>query len=91
MTNNTPLVHRLRDRQRIRAMHGLTGWVLHEEALRDEAAARLVKLEMDLALLLDTLEQIDTARSWGGGQLGRSIGVIIKKARAQLNQEETKP
>jgi hypothetical protein len=38
------LIERLRDKTRLRAAHGLTGWVLAEEALLAEAADEIERL-----------------------------------------------
>lgn len=40
----TALVKRLRDKTRLRKTHGLTGWVLQEEQLTDEAADEIERL-----------------------------------------------
>jgi len=42
------LIERLRDKTRLRAVHGLSGWVLSEEALLSEAADEIERLRADL-------------------------------------------
>ena len=42
------LIKRLRDKTRLRAVHGLSGWVLSEEALLSEAADEIERLRADL-------------------------------------------
>ena len=49
----TDLVKRLRDKTRLRRAHGLTGWVLAEEALCDEAADEIERLHK----LMDGVEK----------------------------------
>lgn len=41
------LIERLRDKTRLRAVHGLSGWVLSEEALLSEAADEIDRLRAD--------------------------------------------
>lgn len=41
---SSDIVKRLRDKTRLRKAHGLTGWVLHEEALTAEAADEIERL-----------------------------------------------
>ena len=43
------LIERLSDKTRLRAAHGLTGWVLAEEALLAEAANEIKRLRAALA------------------------------------------
>ncbi len=48
---NGPLLDRLRDKKRLRAKHGLSGWVLAEEALLKEAADEIERLGTENAEL----------------------------------------
>lgn len=54
------LVDILRDRTRLRAKHGLTGWVLHEESLRAKAADEIDALRAENARLRAALEAAPT-------------------------------
>lgn len=47
------LIERLRDKTRLRAAHGLTGWVLAEEALLAEAANEIERLRAALREAID--------------------------------------
>jgi hypothetical protein len=45
------LIERLRDKTRLRAVHGLSGWVLSEEALLSEAADEIERLRAEVDAL----------------------------------------
>jgi hypothetical protein len=83
------LVCRLRDRERFRKVHGLSGWVLHEEALREEAALRIESLERDQAELLDALRKLlpEAGKNFSDSDTWRrhsfAVAVISKMEKTQ--------
>ena len=56
------IVERLRDKTKRRAAHGLTGWVLAEEARSDEAADEIERLRKKLGMSLTAERQCDAMR-----------------------------
>lgn len=59
------LCERLEDKTRLRKTHGLTGWVLHEEALTDEAAAAIRELRKNAERLARSIKLAEVPSALG--------------------------
>lgn len=87
------LIERLRDKARLRAAHGLTGWVLAEEALLAQAADEIERLTAErdeLRRQLAEAEQDARRYRWLRGEHKRvdPICAVIWKRNGDRNGSE---
>ena len=73
------LIERLRDKARLRAAHGLTGWVLAEEALLAQAADEIERL---------TAERDELARQFEPMGEPTSPDELIARLHAECAEDE---
>lgn len=84
------LIERLRDKKRLRAAHGLTGWVLAEEALLAQAADEIERLRQwetcgqEWLCKTDWVQERVNAGSWPISALGKHRADVMREEIERL-------
>lgn len=92
------LIERLRDKTRLRAAHGLSGWVLSEEALLSEAADEIERLRAALVAAMEIVQKERTRIAYnakgappsieiGYADILRRLDAVIAQADAAMGSE----
>lgn len=87
------LIERLRDKKRLRAAHGLTGWVLAEEALLAQAADEIERLRQwetcgqEWLCKTDWVQERVNAGSWPISALGKHRADVMREEIERLTAE----